>query len=60
MEIVANKIVRMPCKSKSIHFVVMYIVLRENSLPLMNYEGFSYPTHFLLKGGSDIRNNFLE
>ena len=30
------------------------------SFPPMKNEGFSYPTHFLKIGGSDIRKNFHE
>ena len=29
-------------------------------MPSINYEGLSYPTHFLKSRGSVIRNNFLE
>ena len=50
----------MPCKSKSIHFVVIWFDLCEIPLSLMKYERLSYPTNFLKIGGSDIKNKFIE
>ena len=29
-------------------------------MPSTNYEGLSYPSHFLKSRGSGIRNNFIE
>ena len=47
MKTVANKILKMHCKQKTVHFEVVNVIPLENILSLMKYKGLSYPNHFV-------------